>query len=210
MTCIVAIVSDNGSVVMGSDTAASNEDVMHIYKKTKIFKKTAVEALGPGITEAGAAPGTAAAYKTPTEFLIGFSGSFRNAQVVEFDFEVPARPYGITSMEYMVSYFVRDLRKTLKKAEALEVVNGVCSLDSELIVAHRGHLYTIMSDFHVAEMKQNYSCIGSGSQAALGALYALKEDGCYTAYDSAHIALEAAEASTTSVCGPFYILETYC
>jgi ATP-dependent protease HslVU (ClpYQ) peptidase subunit len=190
MTCIVAIVSDNGSVVMGSDTAATNEDTMHIYKKTKIFKKTAPEA--------------------SAEFLIGFSGSFRNAQVVEFDFEVPARPYGIGSMEYMVSYFVRDLRKTLKKAEALEVVNGVCSLDSELIVAHRGHLYTIMSDFHVAEMKQNYSCIGSGSQAALGALYALKEDGCYTAYDSAHIALEAAENSTTSVCGPFYIIETYC
>lgn len=198
MTCIVAIVSDNGSIVMGSDTAASNEDIVHIYKKTKIFTKTS--------NAAGSAALTVAPQET---FLIGFSGSFRNAQIVEYDFEVPSRPYGITTMEYMVSYFVRDLRKALKKSEALEVVNGVCSFDCELIVAYRGHLFTIMSDFHVAEMEQNYSCIGSGSQAALGALYALKGDGCYTAYDSAHIALEAAEASTTSVCGPFHIVETY-
>ena len=183
MTCIVAILSDNGSVVMGCDRAASNEDHLLVYKKTKIFQNG--------------------------QALIGFSGSFRNAQIVEYEFKMPERPYGLSTMEYMITYFVRDLKKALKKSEAIETVNGVCSLDCDLLVAYSGRLFTIMSDFHVAELRQNYSCIGSGAQAALGALYALKQDGSYTAYDSAHLALRAAAKCTTSVIGPFYVVETF-
>lgn len=183
MTCIVAIVSDSGSIVMGCDRAATNDDALLVYKKTKIFQNG--------------------------QALIGFSGSFRNAQIVEYEFKMPDRPYGLSTMEYMVSYFVHDLKKVLKKSESIETVNGVTSLDCELVVAYNGRLFTIMSDFHVAELKQNYTCIGSGAQAALGALFALKEDGNYSAYDSAHLALKAASRCTTTVNGPFYVIETY-
>jgi len=188
MTIIVGLVSDDGTVVIGSDSAATAEDALELH--------TAAADSGPKV------------FAHPAGFMVGFCGSFRVGQLVRHCFSVVPALKSQEPMAYLVGPFTKALRKCLKDSGCLETENGIETMDASLLLAYKNKLYVIQSDFQVSEPFHGYTAIGSGSAAALGSLYANKDLGVISAYDAALAAMLAAESVTPSVRGPFYVLES--
>jgi ATP-dependent protease HslVU (ClpYQ) peptidase subunit len=86
MTCIVAL-EDQGTVYMGADSAATEDDAISLRVNPKIFK------IG--------------------KFLIGYCNSFRYGQIIEHYFKPPAQQEKDV-MKYMITKFVPELKKVLE------------------------------------------------------------------------------------------------
>ena len=101
MTCVVALRTDH-SILLGSDSLASDTDIGVHRVDPKVFR------LG--------------------EFGIGYGGSFRFGQIVQYFFNPPK----ITKKDkqdlfsYMIKKFVPELRKTLDtlRSECLNTLNA--------------------------------------------------------------------------------------
>jgi hypothetical protein len=176
MTCIVGLV-DNGCIYMGGDSAGTAGSSQTIVRDPKVFVN------GP--------------------FVMGFTTSFRMGQLLHFAFVPPPHdPEDMDVYHYMVTTFVDAVRDCLKaggyayKAQDHEV-------GGTFLVGYCSRLFQISDDYQVAEASDGYDAVGSGKQAALGALYATQGEG---PIHRVLTALQAAEHFTASVRGPFTIL----
>jgi ATP-dependent protease HslVU (ClpYQ) peptidase subunit len=179
VTCIVAI-EHEGKVWMGGDSAACKDDYVSSVKNKKVF--------------------------IVGDFIIGYSGSFRVGQILEYAFKPPEQDiYSKSDMEYMVIDFVDSLRETLREKGVLLNTEEGESHDSEFLVGYHGQIYSIERDFHVGRSVHRYAACGSGMYYALGALHAMDEN-----IDSPLLgiekALSACMAFSTNVRTPFTIL----
>lgn len=104
------------------------------------------------------------------EMLIGHSGAVRGAQIVEHTFQIPEHLEGVPTERYMVASFIPALREAFKDQAYSQVDDNRESQDSQFLIAYRGALYTIESDFTALKERRNFYAIGSGSAYALGAL----------------------------------------
>ena len=183
MTVVVALLDDDDTLVFGADSSASSDGSLTLRPDAKIFKKNG--------------------------YTIGFAGSFRNFQLVQYSMILRAPPAFFSldaAQKFMVTVFVPALRNCLSENGAMKLVNGIETMDGFiLLVGFRSFLFTIEDDFHVAPHDE-YAAIGSGCDVALGSLYASKEGGMFSAYEAAEVALYAAEHSCTEVRGPMYIV----
>ena len=179
MTCIVAL-EHEGKVWMGGDAAAScNNDIVRRVNP-KVFIKG--------------------------DFLIGYSGSFRIGQLLQYSF-TPVKPaHKQSDMEYMVVSFIDSLREMLKYKGALMKEDEGDAQDSEFIVGYRGKIYVVESDFHLGTPLNPYAASGSGAPYALGALYALSKVNNISPQKKVEKALRASAEYCTGVCAPFTIL----
>ena len=189
MTCVIAIVSDNGSVVIAADSGGFQEAVKEVRAEPKVFQKHGA--------------------------LIGFSGCFRTGQIMEhvMDSSIQAMTNSVQAYEepvrYLVSEFLPALLKTLKKHGCLTNENGVKTMNAELLVAFGGRAFKIETDFNVSEI-ETVGAIGSAAHCALGFLSGLKASGRYmTAYDAALECLQNISYTCTHVSEPFVALELY-
>lgn len=182
MTCIVGLVSDNGTVIIGADSGASEGDGLVARNDSKVFFKR--------------------------NLLIGFSGSFRVGQIIQYVFKIPKHGFEC-DMEYLVGPFVSSLRECLKINGGLSTDNGIDTMEASLLVGYRQHLYEIHSDFQVSDPSEQFSARGSAAPIALGALWTHKDLGHLSAHDAVLASLSAAEESSSAVRGPFHILELY-
>ena len=181
MTCIVLVVSDSGTVVMGSDSGGFDENSKEVRNEPKIFCCGNV--------------------------MIGFSGNFRIGQILQFCLKDLFQQLHSNNLETIVTQIVPVLQKKLKKCGCICLENGQKTMNAELFIALYGKAYKIESNFQVSEI-MHFSSIGSGNMCALGALDALNETNTdLTAHDAALIALEAAQNFTPFVVKPFTILE---
>lgn len=184
MTCIIAIADkDSGKVYMAGDSAATNGWFdSSIVSHPKVFLKS-------------------------PDMLIGYTGSFRVGQIMQYGFSLPSICEGIDHMQYMSIHFVNAMRQALNAAGCLETDNGceVAEGNSCILVGWRGRIYEIMSGFGIIWSSLNYASVGSGHAYACGALYA--SDGL-AAVDRLQMALNAASQFNAGVRGPFTILET--
>lgn len=180
MTCVVAVVDrQDGTVYMGSDSAAVDDNLVVAHTPSKVFKVD--------------------------EFGIGFCHSFRLGQIVQYHFEPPELPVGRIDKSYLMSYmvtkFIPELRRTLE-------LNDYPSHDDEkdswaLLVGVRGMIFIVESDFHVGNYNDNFAAIGAGSEYALGAMLNSALDGFSTAKEG----LLAAKYFCPYVIPPFDFIE---
>lgn len=97
------------------------------------------------------------------EYLIGACGHIRTMQLVMPELWKPPKK---------IVKFVDKLRKHFfSNGCVVESEEGQDSCSINLIIGHKSSLYEMHSDFQIAEYKDDYTAIGSGSQYALGSLY---------------------------------------
>jgi ATP-dependent protease HslVU (ClpYQ) peptidase subunit len=171
MTCIVGLVDKDGIYIGGDSAAVGEEDLSYnIRTDVKVFKRD--------------------------DFIIGFSTSFRMGQILRYKFRIPNHPKAMDNFQYMTTLFVDAVKKCF-------IDNDYTKFDEDgayFMVGYRGKIYSVLSEFQIAENKENFAAMGCGEQFALGALYACQET---SPKKKLEVALNAAAAFSMGVKPPF-------
>lgn len=137
-------------------------------------------------------------------YAFGFTSSFRMGQLLHHAFQPPHPEGGLD--RFMATTFIDAVRKCLKDG-------GWARKDAEqeeagtFLVGIHGRLFSIESDYQVAESADQYAAVGCGYDLALGALHAtaalnLPPRQRLTA------ALRAADHHSAGVCAPYTFTKT--
>jgi hypothetical protein len=198
MTCIVGMV-ERGQVHLGGDAAASSESDIETLRHPKVF------ALGP--------------------VVIGSIESLRMGQVLRYGFIPPHRARSLDLMEYMVTTFVRALRRTIGAAGLEAESNGLEGADrifgpfmpGAILVGMDGRLFRVAENYEIVE-RGAWDAIGSGERHALAAFSAqdvmlreARRQGVALSYPARKRMLDAlsiSEAHSVGVRPPFTIVST--
>lgn len=183
MTCIVGIV-ESGTVYLGGDSAAIDTNYGRVIRRDrKVFRLD--RTLGP-------------------HFAIGFTGSFRMGQLLQYRFQPPALPPDRDLQEYMVTSFVDAVRSAYAMG-GFAKVDEEGETTGEFLVGVRGRLFKIESNYQVSESVDNYAACGCGEDIALGSLFTTK--GMLPSTRLLY-ALAAASAHSAGVARPFRYADT--
>lgn len=132
--------------------------------------------------------------------LIGCAGLMRIKQIVHtaflpprFDGEIDQLPH------WMSSIFVPELQQAIEANIAKRVEDEAWGL----LVGLHGHLFSIDCSYYVGMPDLQYDAVGSGSEVALGALYAARNA---KPEQRVRIALEAASKHAVAVGEPYTVL----
>lgn len=177
MTCIVGLVHNN-KIWMGGDSAGVAGNRIDIRKDPKVFLNG--------------------------EFLIGFTSSFRQGDILKYLFKPPEHPLDMDNNTFMVSIFIESIRKTFNQ-RGFGTSNSGQEQGGCFLVGYRKHLYSIESDYQVGELTLPFNAVGCGAIEALAAMYAIQNND-YTPKERVEIALKTATYFNTGVTGPFNIL----
>lgn len=182
MTCIVAL-SHNGVVYMGADSYGSNGYTGTHVANPKCFKNG--------------------------EFLIGCTSSFRLIDILTHNFSVPKVHDDEHSNpdRFMRTVFIDAIRSCLKTHGHITMDSGT-ERGGNFLVGYRGKVYEVQPDFSVLNVPDYGGSVGSGEVAARGSLWTTKDIKGMKPEMRVLKALEAAEAVTSSVRGPFVQLSS--
>lgn len=133
------------------------------------------------------------------DFLIGYSGSFRLGQILQYSFTIPKLNENEDLYEYM--------RMCLKEFGCSKISDNEEEYGGSILVGYKNRLFNVEPDFHISESITNYNAVGCGFRSALGALHALNDLNLPPEI-KVRKALMASEAYNASVRGPFIILST--
>lgn len=175
MTCIVAI-KDGGKVHMGCDSIGTDGWRKDARTKPKLFR------VGP--------------------LLIGSSGSFRMSDLLREHVTAPKLLPDEDAVRWMVKEFIPTIREQFKSGGFARVKDGA-EAGGQILVALRGRLFFIDSDYQVGETSRDYDCLGSGEPFAMGSLFSTHGQ---PVGDRLRIALEAAHEMCATVSPPFHYL----
>ena len=195
MTIIVGLIDQDGRVRLGADTVYSNGN-RHVDRNSKITSlpvKRPYRNKGQEIA------------KEDAYILVGTSGGVRPAQVVRA-MRSPDWPKGQSAYQYLIGPFVGAMRDALTSAG--QMGRGDTQIDEAeltMLVGIDGRLFVVWQDFSVTEPVDDYAAIGSGTELALGALFAVKADP--DPIQRIVVALRAAVAYSVSCGGPLDITD---
>jgi ATP-dependent protease HslVU (ClpYQ) peptidase subunit len=96
------------------------------------------------------------------DFVMGGTTSFRMLQLLRFSFAPPAVPEDMDLYKYMCTLFVDECKEALKK--------GGYSEGGTFLVGYKDRLFTVESDWQVAESYDDFAACGCGGNYALGAM----------------------------------------
>lgn len=178
MTCIVGI-QHRGKVYVGGDSlGVAHNYAVRVRDDKKVF--------------------------TVGNFVIGFTSSYRMGNILQHHLKPPKLPTRRKSLTpYMVREFVPHIQELFVKHKYGTVKDGQ-QAGGEFIIGIAGELFTIESDFQVAQSSSGYDAVGSGYQVALGSLYST-EKMKNRPRDRIRMALAASEELTGAVRRPFTI-----
>jgi ATP-dependent protease HslVU (ClpYQ) peptidase subunit len=179
VTCLVGLV-DKGQVWIGADSSAIGS-VMG--RRSPADAKIAQ--VGP--------------------LLIAAAGNHRAWQVIRHGLEVPAHEaeHG-DALNYMVSVVADALRSCFERHGVGASGGEGDESPASLMIGYQGRLFSIYSDYQVAEFAEDYHALGAGEAIALGALYAAPKG--WGPRKRLEVALEAAEAFGFEVRRPFIVM----
>jgi hypothetical protein len=140
---------------------------------------------------------------TNGEFAFGFTSSFRMGQLIRYAFKPPKRHADQDVMEYMVTEFIGALRACLKDGGFATTKDGA-EYAGAFLVGYQGRLFVVDCDYQVGEAAVGFDAVGCGAQVALGAMHVSAGK---PARDRVTGALQAAEAFSAGVRGPFLTVE---
>lgn len=146
MTCIIAIKDGSGGVLMGADSAVSGGCGARVMAESKLVRHG--------------------------EFLMGISGSARTAQVVQYGFTPPKTEN--PDLGYMVTSFPKALKEAFDAHFIAPPDEHGHGNHFEILVAVRGQLFTVYTDFNVGTYPEPYAAIGCGGPQAMCALEVLQ------------------------------------
>lgn len=176
MTCIVGLITSY-KVIIGGDSAGVDESYnLTIRKDPKVFR------VG--------------------DMLMGITSSFRMGNLLRFNLTLPEHPDGMDAFEYMVRHFIPAVRECLKEG-GYTTVKENNEEGGSWLVAYRGRLFHIESDFQVGESTCPFDACGCGAPYALGYLHNTHDFG----WASVQGALDCASTFSAGVKGPYVIEE---
>jgi len=175
MTCIIGLEQD-GKVYVGADSSAIiGSWCIRVTSIPKIFRNN--------------------------EFIIGYTGSFRMGQLLQF-MKIP--PCNKPDENYMINKFIETIRSEFKTKGYSKVDNNE-ETGGSFLVGVKDCLYQISSDFQVQRYNDGIASIGSGEEYAYGAMRALKD---IKPEERIKKSLEIVAYYSPSVIEPFTILRT--
>jgi hypothetical protein len=191
----IAMMTDGKTVVLGGDSAALNGYELRVRAEPKVFR-------------AGS-------------YAIGFTTSFRMGQILRYCTELPEPPAGAGPEElerFIVTDFIATVRSSFAEhgfaKTARFTSTGPSSVTEEgqdvggqFLVAVAGQIFEIHQDYHVGRPATPYAAFGLGAAVALGAFYALESMPDLSLRERVVKALEASEAHSSGVRGPFDFVE---
>jgi len=180
MSCVVAI-SENGVVWMGSDS---------LFVSVGDFAKKRTEANSKIFRKDG--------------LLIGWVGSRRFGDILQWNFNFPKFEDGRDFHEYLASDFVSSLLDTLQNLKHVEFRDGE-ALSYTFIIGRKGKIFQIHSDFSVSVLGDGYDACGSGDQLAMAALEGMKGLSL-TPEEKISRALQIVSKFTANVGPPFHVI----
>lgn len=176
MTAIAGLI-DGKNVWIGGDSAAGRGQDVRVRSDAKVFR------LHNGM-------------------LVGCTTSFRMAQLIRYKFTAPEQSASKDDMRYLVTDFVDELRHVFRSNGLMEVNNSVES-GGEFLIGWKGGLYSIMSDFQVADYRlDGIAAAGCGESYVIGSLASTTGD----PERRVRTALEVAAGFSEAVRPPFTIL----
>jgi ATP-dependent protease HslVU (ClpYQ) peptidase subunit len=132
-------------------------------------------------------------------YLIGFIGSVRGGQVLYPEYFTPPKKVEQLPDAIIAQSAEKGCLITSEQSTSLHACN--------FLIGFKGKLYEILVDFQINEI-ESYTSVGSGSYYAFGSLHTteqMKDD--FTPEMRIELALEAAQAFSTSTQGPFYVVK---
>lgn len=179
MTCVVAVRDTDGEIVMGCDSAGVGGWSRSNRMDPKIYR------VGGG------------------KMLIGFTTSFRMGQLLGYSLTLPRHHVDEPLEAWMATVFINAVRDCLKAGGWAEKEKEV-ERGGNFLVAYRGRIFEIQSDYQVAENAEPYAAVGCGVDLALGALFATAEEGASLEPRArVELALHAAARFSAGVYPPF-------
>jgi len=176
MTCIVGV-KDKNNIYLGADSAISDNNLVQTMVDPKVWKKG--------------------------RFVFGYAGTLRVGQLIKYKMKIPPINNRKPTL-YMVTSFVDAMRKCLKAAGAAREEHKEEEQENQFLVAFSGHLFEIDNGYGVCEINNPYAAIGSGTEYALGSLYATEK---LPSADRVLKALEASAHFCDSVGGPYHVVK---
>ncbi|CAM0111736.1 peptidase HslV family [Vibrio phage 166E36-1] len=179
MTCIVAVAKDE-HVWMAGDLMGSNGFTKKVYSDTKVFVNG--------------------------DFIIGYCGSFRMGQILQYNWEQPPRIEGLTDRQYLQTDVIESMRNCLAQFGVGEFKEGEHQ-GGNFLIGYRGGIYEMQNNFSILK-NDDFAAIGSGTYHAEAALKVLTE---VPDFDPAYVlqkAIEVAGEFTTSVSKECTIVST--
>lgn len=177
MTCIVGLVSKDGSVIIGGDSAGVAGLSIAVRKDAKVFRVGA--------------------------FLYGFTSSFRMGQIIRYSFKSPDHDPRWDVDTYLRTVWLDDLRKAFTAGGYSKKDNNV-ETGGTFLLGYRSRLFEVEGDFQIGEHATDYAAVGCGDDIAKGAMFALATS-AIPETDRVRIALESAAQHSAGVRGPFVI-----
>lgn len=178
MTCVVGIETPDG-VVMGADSFCGTDDgTQSCVVDDKVFRRGA--------------------------WLFGLAGSARMGELVRYGLKLGDPPRSgvrrALSLQFLpaISELARD--KYVEIADS----QGQKFASMDLLVGVRGRLYIIRGDMTIGRNDTGFEAIGSGAQAALGALHAMPKG--WSSRRRILCALSAAERWASGTRRPFRVV----
>ncbi len=170
--------TDGVAVVMGGDSAMTNEEGDRTLRSPKVFERRGL--------------------------LFGVSGEMRVGQLLQHVHEVPVLANGHDLEQFVVRDLCGGLRTFLRdQAEELLPSQDDDEL-WQLLVGVRGRVFRICSHLSVMESATGYDAIGSATPQALGSLASTEGR---PPRERVETALRAAERHHGGVAAPFTLLQ---
>ena len=179
MTCIIGI-HDNGTNYIAGDSACvpvdRNYSDLMIRRDQKVFPKA-------------------------ERFLIGVSGCPRTRQLVKHSMKIPPIDRYMNVERYMSTDFVMALDSCLEEGKLPKPNSGLAFHGSVLCLRGKD-IMTVLGDYQVEFVNENFAALGSGGGVAEGSLWATRGK---DPFDRIALAMKAAEYFCQDVSGPFHV-----
>lgn len=180
MTCIAAIIDNKGVGHIACDSLGSDLLSKRVFTTPKIF--------------------------VVGDMLIGFTGSYRIGQLLQYRLQLPTARMGQELDEWLHVDFIDSVREILLQNGAMQVDNSVELADSKFLVVVAGRVFTIQEDLSLLESVDPFEAVGSGEMYARATMNALVQHKVTKPERVLTEAIEAAAKYVPSVGGDIHLL----